>query len=312
MKVLITGGAGFIGSHLADAYLARGDNVVIVDDLSSGSPKNIEQACQKGAQFYELSINSPELKKIFEDEKPELVNHHAAQKSVRDSVSNPIRDAQINIMGLLNLLESARAVGCKNVLFASSGGVVYGEQKEFPATEEHSTFPISPYGISKLCSEHYLRFYSENYSFHSICLRYANIYGPRQDPHGEAGVVSIFCDRLKQRKNICIYGSGNQTRDFVYVGDIVSVNLQVEKLLKGFQYFNVGCEREVSVNQLAKELCQTAGMNFKPDYGPARSGEQMRSVLSTRKIQQACGWKPMIGIEEGLQKTYQWFLNQQD
>lgn len=310
MKVLITGGAGFIGSHLADAYLKNGDEVYIVDDLSSGSKANINEALKAGAHFIESSLQSSKIFEIIEKIKPDLINHHAAQKSVRDSVENPKKDADINIMGLLNLLEAARHVGCKKIIFASSGGVAYGEQTEFPATEDHPKNPCSPYGVSKVSSELYLNFYSMQWGFDATCLRYANIYGPRQDPLGEAGVVAIFSNRMRDQKDTVIYGDGKKTRDFVLVDDVVTANLAATKILGGFQIYNIGTGRETSILELHRTLAQVAKYNRDVKFEPAKPGEQERSVLSYELFKSKTGWTPKYALKDGLTKTYEWFAKQ--
>lgn len=314
MKVLLTGGAGFIGSHLVDAYLARGDEVVVVDDLSSGQRANLQEDHPR-LRFVQMPIQLKELRKIFERERPEVVSHHAAQKSVRDSVADPIKDADINLIGLLNVLESARAVDCKKVIFASSGGVVYGEQERFPADENHSKNPMSPYGVSKLASEFYLNFYAMEYGFRAVALRYANVYGPRQDPYGEAGVVAIFCQSLLKGEDCFIYGTGEQTRDFVYVADVVAANLAAEKVLHDqraarFVAFNVGTGHELSVNELFKKVCASADVNAKAIYKPKKSGEQLRSVLDASAITKATGWTAGHSLERGLKNVTEHFLGQ--
>lgn len=305
MKILITGGAGFIGSHLADAYLKQGHEVVILDDLSAGSEKNLQGAFKKGARLKVMSLLSDELADFVRSENPDLVNHHAAQKSVRDSVLNPVKDADINLIGLLKLLEACRATSCRKVLFASSGGAIYGEQEFFPATEDHPKRPMSPYGISKLCSEFYLEFYVRHYGFNVGCLRYANIYGPRQDPLGEAGVVAIFCSYLREKKRLNINGTGAQTRDFVFVEDIVSANLRAGDFLNGFQTWNIATGIETSVLKLFSDLKEIAGGGAY-DFQPAQPGEQMRSVLSS-EVFKNMGWAPKVTLRDGLQKTYDSF-----
>lgn len=307
MKVLVTGGAGFIGSHLVDAYLERGDQVAIIDDLSSGSYQNIESAVKAGAEFYEVSLLSSKTSEIFEKFKPDLINHHAAQKSVRDSVSDPQKDAEINILGLLNLLEAAKKSHCRKLIFASSGGVVYGDQVEFPATENHTKRPMSPYGVSKMASELYLDFYSMQWGFDVTSLRYANIYGPRQDPEGEAGVVAIFSKRMIANEKTIIFGTGYQTRDFVFVGDAVAANLAADKILKGCQAYNIGTARETSVKRLHQILASSAKYTKSVDFEAAKAGEQARSVLSYDLFKSKTGWQPKVAIEDGLRRTFQWF-----
>lgn len=311
MKVIVTGGAGFIGSHLVNMYVSRGFDVVIIDDLSSGTVENLKSTLNK-VRLYELPVQSSEILGIFEREKPDFVNHHAAQKSVRDSVDHPLKDADINILGLINVLEAARRVRCKNIIFASSGGVVYGDQLTFPAEETHPKRPVSPYGVSKLASELYLDFYAMQHQLNSVALRYANVFGPRQDPLGEAGVVAIFCQQLRAGNTSKIYGTGQQTRDFVYVDDIVEANKRATDALmsskvQGFNAFNVGTACETSVNQIFESLSRIAHSKKAPQYEAAKSGEQLRSVLSFDKIKKELEWKPQWTVDRGLEATYHWF-----
>lgn len=307
MRVMITGGAGFIGSHLAEAYLKRGDEVFLIDDLSSGSKENISGILNSGAHFFEASVQSPKMFELLDSIRPDLINHHAAQKSVRDSVEDPRKDAEINIMGLLNVLEAARKVNCKKIIFASSGGVVYGDQERFPAVESDSKRPLSPYGVSKLSSELYLDFYCMQFGFEATCMRYANVYGPRQDPDGEAGVVAIFSSRMRDNQETKIFGTGKQTRDFVYVADIVSANLAVEKIMSGFQAYNIGTQQEVSILDLHRALSRISKYERQIKFEAAKSGEQMRSVLSYSLLNSKTKWKPEFSLETGLTRTFEWF-----
>ncbi len=312
MKILITGGAGFIGSHLADAYLNEGHDVVIVDDLSSGCLENIDSALSRGARFFQLDIGDSALEGLLLREKPDIVNHHAAQKSVRLSVEHPLDDARINIMGLLNVLESCRKAGTSRLLFASSGGVVYGEQSQFPATENHALRPMSPYGVSKLSSEYYLDYYALQWGFSSVALRYANIYGPRQDPQGEAGVVAIFCNRMVENSPTIIYGDGGQTRDFVYVADIVAANLKATEWLStqsagAYRAWNIGTGLETDIVTLHRVLADHSGYKGALAFEEAKLGEQRRSVLSSRSFEEATSWRSKTAISEGLSQTYDWF-----
>lgn len=307
MKVLLTGGAGFIGSHLCDAYVARGDQVLVLDDFSAGREQNIEHL-KSNIHVEKLSIlDKNAVNQCISDFKPDLINHHAAQKSVRESVNNPQLDAEINLIGVLNILEAARKTDCRKVVFASSGGVVYGEQNTFPATEEHSFGPVSPYGVSKLATEFYLNFYVQQWGFQAACLRYANVYGPRQDPHGEAGVVAIFSEKLYKKEPVIIYGDGEQTRDFVYVKDVVQANLKVESALDQFAAFNVSTAVESSVNILYSTLCDISGRPNESSNEPLRDGEQKRSCLSFDLICRSTGWKPEFDLKSGLTETYEWF-----
>lgn len=309
MKVVVTGGAGFIGSHLVDAYLERGDEVLVLDDFSAGKSENLEAALRKGARLYPLELPESALVEVLRDFQPDLINHHAAQKSVRDSVEDPQKDARINLMGLLNVLEAARAVSCSQVIFASSGGVIYGEQEEFPAFESHPKKPVSPYGVSKYSSELYLEYYCQQWGFNVTSLRYANVYGPRQDPFGEAGVVAIFSERMKQGEVVKIFGSGKQTRDFVYVDDVVRANLLAGEKMNAYQAYNVGTAQESSVLDLYQNLAEFARYRQSPQFEAAQPGEQLRSSLSYQKIQQKLGWKPETSLAEGLKTTFQCFLS---
>lgn len=298
MKILITGGAGFIASHIADAYLALGHEVVIVDDLSTGSVKNIPQK----ARLIQMSIADPALLEVFQKEKPDVVNHHAAQIDVRKSVANPGADAQINILGSLNLLEACRQSGVKKVVFASTGGAIYGEQDAYPADESHRTDPLSPYGIAKLSVEKYLAFYRHVHGLKTVILRYANVYGPRQNAHGEAGVVAIFCHKILKNEPPMINGDGKQTRDYVFVEDVVACNVKaLDENVSGI--FNVGTGIETDVNVLCETLLKSARSNLKAIYGPAKAGEQMRSCLKPGKLQKM----PATDLAAGLAKTMQWF-----
>lgn len=303
MKILITGGAGFIGSHVADLLLENKYDVCIVDNLSSGKLENVNP----NAKFYKCDIRDSQIYKIIEDEKPQIIIHNAAQMSVRNSVEDPLNDADINIIGGLNVLEAAKKAKVKKIIFASSGGVVYGEQQYFPADEDHPTKPICPYGVAKLSYEKYLYYYHYIFGIKYIALRYANIYGPRQDPNGEAGVVAIFSKKLLSGDQPIINGDGMQTRDYVYVKDVAIANL----LAVNTDYIgeiNIGTALETNVNKIFNILKNAAG---KPDleevHGPAKEGEQKRSVLSYKKAQQILGWKPEVKLEEGLIKTFNWF-----
>lgn len=312
MRILVTGGAGFIGSHIVDAYLADGHEVLVVDDLSSGRISNLKTALANGAKFEQLSILDQKLSNIIKSFKPELINHHAAQKSVRESVIRPEMDCEINLMGLLNILNSAKLTDCRKIVFASSGGAIYGEQNSFPADENHSKLPLSPYGITKLCSEHYLRFFAQEYKFKVNCLRYSNVFGPRQDPEGEAGVVAIFCDRLLNSQDLTIYGTGEQTRDFVYVSDVVNANLKCMIFEKAYDEINIATGVETSVLELARALKEVAGIETNLKFEPGRPGEQARSLLDIEKARQVIRWEPRISLKEGLGLTYQWFMKKRN
>lgn len=303
MKILVTGGAGFIASHIVDAYLGLGHNVVILDDLSTGKEKNINPK----ARFVKGDIRDAALvKKLFAEERFDAMNHHAAQMDVRRSVEDPVFDASVNILGVLTLLESCIATGVKKVVFASSGGAAYGEQDYFPADENHPTRPISPYGVAKITTERYLFFYKAVYGMDSVCLRYANVYGPRQNPEGEAGVVAIFTSRMLAGGQPVVNGDGKQTRDYVFVEDVVRANVKALEYA-GSDAFNVCTGVETDVNQLFRIIRQRTGSPCEERHGEAKKGEQLRSVLTYKKIEKTLGWKPTVTIEEGLARTVDYF-----
>jgi UDP-glucose 4-epimerase len=302
MKILVTGGAGFIGSHLTDAFINLGHEVVVVDNLITGRKENLNA----NAKFYEADIRSAEMGDIFAREKFDAVCHQAAQMDVRKSVADPRYDADVNILGTLNLLEQARETGVKKILFASSGGAMYGEQEQFPADEEHRTWPASPYGITKLTCEKYIAFFGQMYGMKYGLMRYANVYGPRQSPHGEAGVVAIFTSRLLAGEQPVINGDGKQTRDYVYVGDVVRANVAALNY-EHSDYFNVGTGIETDVNELFGHLNKITGDRAQERHGEAKPGEQMRSVLDYGKAQRLLGWEPQMQLREGLTETVKWF-----
>lgn len=302
MRILISGGAGFIGSHIQDAYIAAGHEVVVLDNLSSGTQENLN----KKAKFFECDIRSTEAVQAIAEFQPDVLNLHAAQMDVRRSVEDPQFDCEVNGLGMLNLLEAGRKYGVKKVVFASSGGAVYGEQEMFPADEAHSTNPASPYGITKLLGDKYLQFYHDTYGISFVSLRYANVYGPRQNPHGEAGVVAIFAKKLLSGEIPVINGDGLQTRDYVFVEDVVEANLlALKERAQGI--FNVGTGVETNVNELYQALCKALGVDQAPEYGPAKSGEQRRSVISAKKIQEELDWRRPHTLSEGLVKTTEYF-----
>ncbi len=310
-RVLVTGGAGFIASHVAEAYLAAGDEVWIVDDLSSGKRRNIPDA----ATFVEMDIRNPAVRDLFRDVRFDLVNHHAAQIDVRVSVNDPAKDAGINLMGLLNITEAAREVGTKRVVFVSSGGVVYGEPEQIPTPESAPKQPLSPYGVTKLGGEFYLNYYRQVHGMEYVALRYSNVFGPRQDPHGEAGVVAIFCTRLLDGQPLTIFGDGEQTRDYVYVKDVVAANMLASDADMGVgtgldsRAFNVGTGVGTSVLQLAGALEGIAGADTPRDHAPARPGELQHSTLDSGLIRSR-GWSPAFTLEQGLRETYDHIANQ--
>jgi UDP-glucose 4-epimerase len=302
MKVLITGGAGFIGSHIADRYIELGHEVVIADNLVTGQRENIPS----GATFYKIDICDSRLGEIFEKEKPDIVNHHAAQMDVRKSVDDPVYDATVNVLGGLNILQNCVKHDVKKVIFASTGGAIYGEQDYFPADENHPLRPLSPYGITKLTTEKYLYFYQVSYGLKYTILRYANVYGPRQNPHGEAGVVAIFTTKLIKGEKAVINGDGKQTRDYVYVGDVVKAN---ELALSGAEnkIYNIGTGIETDVNVLFNKIKQALGKDVPDIHGPAKAGEQLRSVLNNSLIQKEQGWRPSVSLDDGFKMTVEFF-----
>lgn len=299
MKILVTGGAGFIGSHVVDAYLAAGHEVVVVDDLSTGRASNLNPM----ATFYQLDIRSPELEQVFHRERPQVVNHHAAQMDVRRSVLEPIFDADVNIGGSLNLLECARRFGVERFIYISTGGAVYGEPEYLPCDEEHPINPICQYGASKHSVEHYLYMYRENYGLEYTVLRYPNVYGPRQDPHGEAGVVAIFAGQMLAGEEVTINGDGEQERDFVYVADCARANLLALESANGSGIYNLGSGRGTTVNQIFDQLEAITGYARPARYGPAQLGETRRIYLSAARAQQDLGWSATTGLKEGLEQT---------
>jgi UDP-glucose 4-epimerase len=310
-KVLVTGGAGFIASHVSDAYLAMGDQVWIVDDLSSGRRANIPV----GAEFVEMDVRDPDLRNLFREVRFDLVNHHAAQIDVRASVTDPARDAEINLLGLLNVAEAALEVGTKRVVFVSSGGVVYGEPEQIPTPEVAPKLPLSPYGVTKLGGEYYLNYYRQIRGLEYVALRYSNVFGPRQDPHGEAGVVAIFCNRLLGGETLTIFGDGEQTRDYVYVKDVVAANMLASHVDMGegqgldSRAFNVGTGVGTSVVGLADALEGIAGSRLPRNHETERPGELRHSTLDSGLIRSR-GWSPAFTLEQGLRETYEHIARQ--
>jgi UDP-glucose 4-epimerase len=302
MKVLVTGGAGFIGSHLVDRLIQEGHEVVVVDNLSTGKRRNLNRA----ARLVKLDIQSWRLERVFRNERPHMVMHLAAQMDVRKSVEDPMFDAQVNVLGTLNVLQQSIKHGVRKVVFSSSGGAIYGEQEIYPAPESHVTRPLSPYGVSKLCGEQYLSYYQRVNGLQIVSLRYANVYGPRQDPEGEAGVVAIFIQKLLNNEQAIINGNGRQTRDFVYVEDVVEANLAaMGQDIQGT--YNVGTGEETSVNDLLGILVRLTNSTCKEVHGPAKGGEQARSVIDSGKLRHELSWESRTELSEGLKHTVDYF-----
>jgi UDP-glucose 4-epimerase len=302
MKILVTGGAGFIGSHVVDAFVDAGHTVLIADDLSTGHRENLNPK----ARFHQVDVGSREAAELIRDERPEVISHHAAQMDVRRSVADPIFDARTNILGTINLLEAARRAGTKRFLFVSSGGAAYGEQEVYPAPETHPTNPVSPYGVSKRSGELYAFFYQAEYGLPFVALRYANVYGPRQDPHGEAGVVAIFSGKMLRGEPVVVNGDGLQTRDYVFVGDVARANL-LALASDATGPFNIGTGVETDVNTLARLLIEASKSRSEVRHGPAKSGEQRRSVIDCRRAAELLRWRPEVSIADGLARTVEWF-----
>ncbi|MEN3026947.1 MAG: NAD-dependent epimerase/dehydratase family protein [Chlorobiota bacterium] len=300
MRIAVTGGAGFIGSHVAEAYLQAGHEVVVIDNLSTGCRDNVPD----GAELVVADVTDPVLKEIFADYRVEVVNHHAAQVSVRLSVEDPLEDARQNVLGSLNVYEAARLAGVRRIILASSGGTVYGEQLWFPATEDHPLQPLSPYGAAKAAAEQYLLCYSRLHGLEAVILRYTNVYGPRQTSHGEAGVVAIFTEALLRGEQPVIYGDGQQTRDFIYVADVAAANVAaLQPQASGI--YNCCTGTETAVEALLHLLQQIIGNWVAPRYAPPRPGEVRRSVCSHARMSRELGWQPTTALPEGLAKTVQ-------
>jgi UDP-glucose 4-epimerase len=304
MKILVTGGAGFIGSHTVDALVASGKHQVsIIDNLSAGKRHQVNP----GASFHEIDLRDADaVGRVIGAETPEVIVHLAAQMDVRRSVADPAFDAQVNVVGFLNLMESARQRGLRRVIFSSTGGAIYGEQDTFPASEDHPRRPVSPYGVAKMATESYLFFYKVQYGIEYTALRYGNVYGPRQDPHGEAGVVAIFCGRMLEGKPCTIYGDGKQTRDYVFVADVARANIAAANG-NANGAINIGTGIETSVNDLYHTLGTVGDVTRAPEYGPARPGEQSRSVISPARAGELLNWRPQVELANGLDQTFSYF-----
>lgn len=306
MKILVTGGAGFIGSHVVDAYIKEGHTVIIVDNLVTGNKKNIHSE----ARFYPCDIaDFSRLLEIFEKEKPDIVNHHAAQMNVRRSLENPLFDAQVNIIGLLHVLSCSVKTSVKKFVFISSGGAIYGNASEIPTPETAPALPLSPYGLSKYTGEQYVQLYASLYTLPFTILRYANVYGPRQNPEGEAGVVALFTDKILRGEQPTIFGDGEQTRDYISVADVVTANiLALEKGVNGI--FNIGTGKQTSVNTLFLLLQKEAGFSKKSLYGAEISGEVRHGALAIFHAKKQLGWEPKISLSHGLSITLEAIKNE--
>ncbi|MES0488505.1 MAG: NAD-dependent epimerase/dehydratase family protein [Leptospirales bacterium] len=303
MNILVTGGAGFIGSHIVDYLVEDGHKVAVLDNLSAGMEKNVNSA----AMFFKADINDVSfVNKVFSDWKPDIVYHMAAQIDVRISMNDPVFDADQNILGSLRLLECCKKHKVKKVIFASTGGAIYGEQEYYPANENHPVNPVSPYGIAKLTVEKYLYYYKVQYGLSYVSLRYANVYGPRQNSKGEAGVVAIFAQKLLNKEPAVINGDGKQTRDFVFVHDIAKYNrLAIQHDIEGI--FNIGTGVETTVNEIYTEIAAAAGIDTPPQHAKAIPGEQERSSINGDRAVVRFGVKPEVSVSEGIENTVQWF-----
>lgn len=307
MKILVTGGAGFIGSHVVDGYVRDGHDVIVIDDLSTGLKRNIHRK----ARFYEIDIRDSGVREVFAREKPEIVNHHAAQMDVRKSVDDPLFDADVNIMGSLNILKNSIDSGARKFIYISSGGAVYGEPRYLPVDEEHPINPNCQYGISKHTVEHYLHLHSQLDGLRYTVLRYPNVYGPRQNPYGEAGVNAIFIGQMLRNEACTIFGDGEQLRDYVYIGDIVSANRIV--LEKGDnQIYNLGSEKGTSVNEIHHRLKELIGFRGQASYQDPRKGEIRKIYLSPAKARSELGWEARVTLEEGMRRTIDFFKDNRD
>jgi UDP-glucose 4-epimerase len=302
---LVTGGAGFIGSHIVDAYLARGWRVTAVDNLSTGNRANLNPR----AQFVEADLRDGSTFPRIAELRPDVISHHAAQIDVRHSVADPAADAEVNIVASIRLLQTAHEIGVRRFLFASTGGAIYGEPVFAPQTEEHPRNPLSPYGCAKLAVEHYLHFYREIYGLKTVALRYGNVYGPRQNAKGEAGVIAIFADRLLRGEPVTINGDGGQTRDYVFVGDVVAANMAATDLEDGGA-FNVGTGIETSVSELYTLLAAELGTRLEAKHGPAKAGEQLRSVLDGSRLRERARLSEPVVLREGMRETVAYFRGQ--
>ena len=302
-KILVTGGAGFIGSHVVDLFLSHGYEVVIVDDLSTGRASNLNPA----ANFYQLDIRDPKIREVFATERPDYVSHHAAQMDVRRSVAQPLFDADVNILGSINLIECAKEFEVKHFVYISTGGAVYGEPETLPCDETHPINPICQYGASKHTVEHYLYMYNVNYGLNYTVLRYPNVFGPRQDPHGEAGVVAIFTGKMLAEEPVTINGDGEQTRDFVFVGDCARANYLAVTTDHKPGIYNIGWGRPTSINEIFTNLAKITNYTQPVSYGAAKVGETRHIYLNAVKANRDLSWSPTMSLEDGLRETVEYF-----
>ena len=307
MRALVTGGAGFIGSNLVDALLDRGDEVTVVDNLATGRRENLDGALERGAELVEASITDAQaMLDLSHRVQPEAIYHFGAQIDVRKSAADPAFDAGVNVGGTINMLEAAKAAGARRFVNSSTGGAIYGEGQQIPAPEDHPVVPEAPYGLSKFCAEQYIDFYGRFHGVPAVSLRYGNVYGPRQDPLGEAGVIAIFCGKLLAREQATIFGDGKQTRDYVHVDDVVAANLAAVEHPEAAGAFNVGTGRQTSVLDLVESLKRIGGdeaADFDPEFAPARPGEVQHIALDASRAREELGWEAKVGLDEGLEQT---------
>jgi UDP-glucose 4-epimerase len=310
MKTLVTGGAGFIGSNLVDALVARGDEVAVIDDLSTGRRSNLDQAISNGAELIELDVRDAQaVSEAVGRVAPEAIFHLAAQIDVRKSVADPANDSRVNVEGTINVLSAAHQHGVGRVVNTSTGGAIYGEGKIIPAPEDHPVAPEAPYGLSKFCAENYCALFTRLHGLSTISLRYGNVYGPRQDPLGEAGVIAIFCGKLMSGERPTIFGDGRQTRDYVYVADVVAANLAAASHPEAHGVYNVGTGRECSVLEVLAALRRAAGLDddgLQPEFAPARLGELQRSALDVGRARAELGFTAQNSLDDGMARTLEW------
>lgn len=303
MKILVTGGAGFIASHIVDTYVAAGHEVIVIDDLTVGKRENLNPA----AKFFHVDVaDEKQLKNIFVQEKPEVINHHAAQKFLRRSVEFPAEDANINIIGSINLLHLAAQYGCKQFIFASTAAVYGNSPDHLPYKENYGGWPIAPYGVAKLSVEHYMYTYALNYGLPTLSLRYSNVYGPRQDAHGESGIIAILTEKLLANESPVVFGTGEQSRDFVYVGDVAAANLKALNH-PGTDIVNICTMTETSINTVYRQIQQVLDVQIEPTKGEAKRGDPLRLVLDNKKAATVLGWQPTTSFEQGLKVTVESF-----